>query len=281
MKTTVNAISTTGLVKHRGDFTLGPLDLHVPRGFVTGMVGANGAGKTTSLRTMLGLFHADAGTVEIPEMDDVGVAFDQPFILSDWRIREACDVYAMFRPGWDPPHVAELLNRLGIQRSKRVKDLSHGEQNKLMLAFALGNHPQLLILDEPTSGLDPASRADVVDLLREYMSREDTSLLFSTHITSDLENFADHLILLDRGRTAYQGPLDRVVEEFAYIHGAYGDLTATNIPLIHGLRRRHSLFDGIIDIHASAAFGPAVHLEPPTLEQIAVHLTHFPGSEEN
>lgn len=280
MNTTGQALEAVGLVKRRGDFTLGPLDLHVPRGFVTGMVGANGSGKTTTLRTLLGLIRADAGSIAMPPMGEIGVAFDQPFVLPYWRIRDAAAAFAATRPGWDQGWFDRLCRRLGLRADKRVKDLSRGQGNKLMIALAMGNHPDLLILDEPTSGLDPAARADLVDLLREHMRREEASLLFSTHITTDLEHFADYLVFIDGGQVVYSGALDELIEDFAYVQGALEDLTAMNTPLIRGLRRGQGNFDGIIRTTDSAAFGPGIQLETPTIEQIVVHHER-PNHEEH
>lgn len=255
MNTTEHVVEAVGLVKRRGDFTLGPLDLRVPRGFVTGMVGANGSGKTTTLRTLLGLIRADAGSIAMPPMGEIGVAFDQPFVLPYWRVREAAEVYAACRPGWDQDWFDPLCRRFGLRADERVKELSRGQGNKLTIGLAMGNHPDLLILDEPTSGLDPAARADLVDLLREHMRREDASLLFSTHITSDLEQFADYLVFVDNGQVVYSGALDELLETFAYVEGALEDLTAENTPLIRGLRRGQVSFDGIIRTADSTAFG--------------------------
>lgn len=280
MNTNGNVVEATGLVKHRGEFTLGPLDLHIPRGFVTGMVGANGSGKTTTLRTLLGLIRADAGSITIPPTGEVGIAFDQPFLLPDWRIRDADTVYAGFRPDWDREWFDRLCRRFGLRPEAKVKELSRGEGNKLTIALAMGNHPELLILDEPTSGLDPAARADLVDLLREHMRREDASLLFSTHITSDLEHFADFLVFIDAGRIVNSGTLDDLVQDFAYIHGEAEDLTPANTPLIRGLRRGRSSFDGIIRTADTAAFGSGVQIDAPTIEQIVVHHQRLSDEED-
>jgi ABC-2 type transport system ATP-binding protein len=280
LNTTEQALEAVGLVKRRGDFTLGPLDLRVPRGFVTGMVGANGSGKTTTLRTLLGLIRADAGSIAMPPIGEVGVAFDQPFVHPYWRIRDAAAAYAASRPGWDQDWFDRLCRRFGLRADERVKELSRGQGSKLMIALAMGNHPDLLILDEPTSGLDPAARADLVDLLREHMRREEASLLFSTHITSDLEHFADYLVFVDRGQVVYSGALDELIEEFAYVQGALEELAAENTPLIRGLRRGQGTFDGIIRTADSAAFGPGIQLETPTIEQIVVHHER-PNDEEH
>jgi ABC-2 type transport system ATP-binding protein len=271
MNTTEHVVEAVGLVKRRGDFTLGPLDLRVRRGFVTGMIGANGSGKTTTLRTLLGLVRADAGKIAMPPIGEVGVVFDQPFVLPYWRVRDAAAVYAASRPGWDQDWFDRLCRRLRLGADERVNKLSRGQGNKLMIALAMGNHPDLLILDEPTSGLDPAARADLVDLLREHMRRQEASLLFSTHITSDLEHFADYLVFVDGGQVVYSGAVDELLEEFAYIQGALTDLTAENAPLIRGLRRGQHTFDGIIRTADTPGFGPGVQIETPTIERVIVH----------
>lgn len=272
MNTTEHVVEAVGLVKRRGNFTLGPLDLRVPRGFVTGMVGANGSGKTTTLRTLLGLVRADAGRIAMPPIGEVGVAFDQPFVLPYWRVRDAAAAYAASRPGWDQDWFRAAVPPVQTGgANQRVNKLSRGQGNKLMIGLAMGNHPDLLILDEPTSGLDPAARADLVDLLREHMRRQEASLLFSTHITSDLEHFADYLVFVDGGQIVYSGAVDELIEEFAYIQGALTDLTAENTPLIRGLRRGRHNFDGIIRAADTAGFGPGVQIETPTIDRVVVH----------
>lgn len=278
MSTPANAIEVEGLLKRRGDFTLGPLDLHIPRGYVTGVVGANGSGKTTTLRTILGLMHADSGRITLPPLNDVGIAFDQPFLLPEWRVRDAAASYAAFRSGWDQEWFNGLCTRFNLRPEAFIKDLSRGEANKLMIALAMGNHPALLLLDEPTSGLDPASRADLVDLLREHMTRQDASLVFSTHITSDLEHFADYLVFLDDGQIVQAGALDEILQSLVYVRGTVSDLTAANTPLIRGLRRSGDTFDGVIRVADSATFPPSVAMESPTIEQIVVH-HHQPATE--
>ena len=278
MSTPANAIEVEGLLKRRGDFTLGPLDLHIPRGYVTGVVGANGSGKTTTLRTILGLMHADSGRITLPPLNDVGIAFDQPFLLPEWRVRDAAASYAAFRSGWDQEWFNGLCTRFNLRPEAFIKDLSRGEANKLMIALAMGNHPALLLLDEPTSGLDPASRADLVDLLREHMTRQDASLVFSTHITSDLEHFADYLVFLDDGQIVQAGALDEILQSLVYVRGTVSDLTAANTPLIRGLRRSGDTFDGVIRVADSAAFPHSVAMESPTIEQIVVH-HHQPATE--
>lgn len=271
MNTNSYAVALNGLVKRRGSFTLGPIDLELPKGLVTGLVGANGSGKTTMLRTLVGLMKADAGSVTIPELAEIGISFDQPCVLPDWTLNQAATAFSYFRPGWNQDWFDQLCSRFRLRSGNKIKDLSRGEANKLMVALALGNRPKLLILDEPTSGLDPASRADIVDLLREYLLDQDASLLFSTHITSDLVNFADYLVFIDSGQILYSGLLDDFVERFAYAQGSLDALTSANASRVIGLRRTRTAFDGIVALEDSAAFGSGVVFDTPTLDQIVVH----------
>ncbi|WOP18245.1 ABC transporter ATP-binding protein [Raineyella sp. LH-20] len=273
MNTEQTVIDIEGLRKRRGEFVLGPVDLAVRRGYVTALVGVNGAGKTTLLRTLLGLVHADAGTVRIPEPARIGVAFDHPFLVPDWTVRQASDAVRGFRPGWDDVRFTALCERFRLRTEEKVKELSRGESGKLMVALALAHRPDLLILDEPTSGLDPAARADLIDVLREHMAEDEGhSLLFSTHIIADLEGFADDLVLIDAGRVTYAGPADELTETYAVIRGGADELTPETAALVHGLRRSPEGFTGIVRLAESAAFDRRVVLEQPTLDQVVVGL---------
>lgn len=265
-------IEAVGLTKHRPGFTLGPIDLRVPRGLVTGFVGPNGSGKTTTLRSLLGLVRPDGGTLRMPQNSRIGVTFDQPFLLPDWRISDAAKTYQEFRPGWDQPHFENLCRSFGLTVRQRIKQLSRGEGSKLMIALAMGGHPELLVLDEPTSGLDPSARADLIDLLRDYMTAERSSILFSTHITSDLENFADHIVFIANGEIICVGTPEQLREEFAYAHGPVEDLSEASKRLVLGLRAGPMSFEGVVRVADSAAFGSGIQLEEPTLEQLVVHL---------
>lgn len=265
-------IDIKGLRKRRGEFVLGPLDLAIRRGYVTALVGVNGAGKTTLLRSLLGLVHPDAGTVRLPDPGRIGVAFDHPFLVPDWTVRQAAAAVRGFRERWDEAYLAALWHRFRLRPEEKVKDLSRGETGKLMVALALAHHPDLLILDEPTSGLDPAARADLIDVLREHLIEEGRSLLFSTHITADLEGFADDLVLIDAGRVTYAGPAEELTETYAVIRGGADELTAETAALVHGLRRSPQGFTGLVRLADSAAFDHRVVLEQPTLDQVVVGL---------
>lgn len=269
---TTDAITTDGLVVRRGSFTLGPLDLRIPRGYVTGFLGVNGSGKTTTLRTLLGLVRQTSGTFAMPAAEGVGVALENPCLVPDWTVRQAARAIAPFRPGWDDAHVEALWTRFGLRPDEKVKDLSRGESGKLGVSLALGNRPALLILDEPTSGLDPDARLEIVDVLREHLAGGERTLIFSTHITSDLEDFADHLVLIRDGRLHASGPADAIRERYATVRGAVEDLTPDVRAQLAGIRVRGERFDGLVYVDQLAGLPPTVDVVEATLDHIVALL---------
>ncbi len=284
LNTDAPAIKVTDLVRDFGRFQLGPLDLSIPAGYVTGLVGANGAGKTTLLKLLLGLQTADAGNMSLlgqpvgdnnlAVREDIGVVFDAPFVLPDWTISAAGKALAPFYSRWDTALFEALLNRFHLTQSAQVKSLSRGESTKLMLALAMSHQPRLLLLDEPTSGLDPATRRDLLDLFAEFMAADaNHTILFSTHLTSDLERIADHIRVLSHGRLVEAGTLDEVVERYAIVRGPRRALTPKNRTAICGLHERTDIFDGLIAAADTSGFGLDVVIDPATLDDIVVHLS--------
>src|SRR5690606_5180415 len=187
----------------------------IPRGAVVGLVGPNGAGKTTVIRSLLGLFTPDAGEIEVlghpagasAALSKTGIVLDQPTAAGDWRALSLGRRLSPFYPDWDEQEFTELLERFGVPQDQRIDELSRGQKVKLSLASALAQRPELLILDEPSSGLDPRSRRQIGDVIRQFMVDPQHAVLFSTHITTDLDDLADHLIVLVGGRIAHRGIL--------------------------------------------------------------------------
>ncbi|HHT25982.1 MAG TPA: ABC transporter ATP-binding protein [Firmicutes bacterium] len=201
-----------GLVKRYKGFTLGPIDLQLESGYVYGVIGQNGAGKTTLLKAMMNLVQPTQGTIRVFNMDyagheqdikrQIGYVPEEPFLYQlmkpDWFGR----FVAPFYPRWDAQEYDKLLADLQIDRSKTVKQMSRGTKVKLELALALAHHPSLLLLDEPTSGLDPLIRRQILDKLAGVVQDETRTVVFSTHITEDVERIADYIVFIVDGAVA-------------------------------------------------------------------------------
>jgi ABC-2 type transport system ATP-binding protein len=191
-------------------FTLEPLTLGLEAGTIMGFVGANGAGKSTTMRIIMGLVAADAGEArvlgcEMPRQQalakqDVGYVTDDMRLFSHATLGWHMDFVASIYPAWDAEYAARLVKRFGLRPQQQVKGLSHGEHVKAVLMLALARRPRLLVLDEPTSGLDPVARHEVLAELMDVLRDERRSILFSSHNTVDVERISDRITFIDRGR---------------------------------------------------------------------------------
>ena len=214
----MNVLEVRGLTKHYPAFTLNGVSFAVPEGAVMGFIGRNGAGKSTTLKSILGMVHPDGGEVKVFGMDyaanerairrELGVVLGGIDFYPKKKIRVITDVTRRFYDNWDEGKYRHYLNLFTIDEEKRVDQLSSGMKVKYMIALALSHNARLLILDEPTSGLDPVSRDELTELLRRLVADGTRSVLFSTHITSDLEKCATHIAFIKDGEMQYTGSLD-------------------------------------------------------------------------
>jgi len=278
---TDTAILVRSLRKQQGSFALHDLDITVPTGLVTGLVGPNGAGKTTLVKSILGLVRCDAGTISLfgsesptdaAVHDRIGVVLDQVSAAPEWRVRSIGGYVGLLYRRWDERRFRELLDRYGVPLGNRVSELSRGQSVKLSLAIALAHEPELLVLDEPSSGLDPVARRDLADTIREFVLDPGHTVLFSTHITAELDDLADHLVVLAGGAVAYEGGVDELHERFAVARGAGplpDDARAATIGARHDTSGR---WEGLIRTRDTAAFGPDVVIDPATTDDVVIHL---------
>ena len=206
----MNAIEITNLCKSYGDFTLDHLNLTLPGGCIMGLVGENGAGKSTTIRLMMQMIQKDEGTItllsrNIDDMDaltkeDIGVVMDEVGFPLCLKTKEIGKIMQMTFHNWDQKRYEQLIRQFNIPDNRQFKDFSRGMKMKAGIAVALSHHAKLLILDEATSGLDPVVRDEVLDILNEFTRDENHSILISSHIVSDLEKCCDYIAFLHRGK---------------------------------------------------------------------------------
>ena len=214
----MNVLEVRELRKTYPAFTLKDVSLDVPQGAIVGFIGRNGAGKSTTLKSILGLVHPDGGTVRAFGLDyaaneaairrRTGVVLGGIDFYPKKKVGVITDVTRRFYSNWDEDKYRHYLELFAIDESKRVDQLSSGMKVKYMIALALSHSAELLILDEPTSGLDPVSRDELVELFRRIVADGSRSILFSTHITSDLEKCASHIAFIKDGEMLYDGGVE-------------------------------------------------------------------------
>ncbi len=211
-----DVIQINQLVKKYKNFQLGPITVSIPRGMIIGLIGENGAGKTTLMKSLLGIIHPDSGDIQMKE-EHVGVVLDQSFFP---ELLTANDIHSIMKDiytTWDSTLFFDYLKRFQLPKNKIIKEMSKGMRKKLEIITALSHHPSLLILDEPTSGLDPVVRNEVLDLFLEFIQDEQHTILFSTHITSDLEHISDYIIFLDQGQIILEEERDLLQHDYGIL----------------------------------------------------------------
>jgi ABC-2 type transport system ATP-binding protein len=204
------AVELSGVSKKYRYFTLEDIHLKLPRGQIMGLIGANGAGKSTTIRVLMGLVHQDSGDVRVlgrsMPAEQVAAKWDIGFASEDMRLYDSMtlDWHMGFMqsiyPTWDASYAQILLKRFGLRAEQKMKGFSHGQRVKAALLLVLARKPQLLVLDEPTTGLDPVARHEILRELTGVMAEEGRSILFSSHNTQDVEQISDQITFIDRGR---------------------------------------------------------------------------------
>jgi len=211
---------------------LGPIDLELPGGTVCGLIGENGAGKSTTIKLILDMIDGDAGTVKLFGQEgitplakaDIGVVLGGEGIPTCLTTPQVGKVMAGIYPNWDAAAYADWCRRFDLPEKKRYADYSTGMKMKQCLAVALSHHPKLLLLDEATSGLDPVVRDELIDLLLDFVRDENHAILISSHIVSDLEKLCDTIAFLHKGKLLLCEDKDTLREEYALWHGTAGQL---------------------------------------------------------
>lgn len=274
-----NYLEVTNLSRSFEDFNLNGISFTLPKGYIMGLIGPNGSGKTTTVKLILNMLKRDCGDIKIMGLDNikdeqkvkesVGVVFDSNYFCADWKVSQAEKSVSVFYKDWDGEKFGELINKFKISPKKKIKDLSKGMQMKLMLACAFSYGAKLLILDEPTSGLDPVSRDELLRLLAEYIEDGEHSVLFSTHITSDLQKTADFITYINSGELFYSGGTDEFMDMFRIVKGGRGELTQDMRERLIGIREFSTGFEALARTADLKAFSQ-LEAEPASIDDIVV-----------
>ncbi len=267
----MNAMELRELEKHYRDFDL-RISLTLPQGCILGLVGENGAGKSTTIRMLLGMTRPDGGSLQVlgqPQADkeQIGVVLDEPAFPECLTAKQVGKVMAGIFRSWDKAAYEGYLKKLGLPESKSFKEFSRGMKMKLSIAVALSHHPRLLVLDEPTSGLDPVVRDEVVELFADFARQEDHSVLISSHIVSDLEKLCDYVAFLHKGRLLLCEERDALREEYGLAQLSKADFEALDPAAVVGSRRSPY---GVSAILRRSEAPAGMQLEPVSIEDLFI-----------
>jgi ABC-2 type transport system ATP-binding protein len=247
------------ITKTFNDFHLEEISLNLESGYILGCIGPNGSGKTTIIRMIMNLMRPDSGTIRIfgnditldeyatkQVRDKIGFVFDESCLYEEILPLEMKDIIKRFYSHWDDREFRNYMDMFELPMKKALKHYSQGMKMKYVTAIALCHHARLIIMDEPTSGLDPVSRHEILEILQDYITREEASVFFSTHITSDLERIADYICLIDRGEHLFTLPKDELLERYRMVRGPLELLEDHNLPLL-GLSKNSYGFEALTD----------------------------------
>jgi len=261
-------------------FKLDDVSFSLEPGYIMGFIGRNGAGKTTTLKSMLKFVHPDSGKVEINGFDidkdefavksSIGFVSGLDGFYNTKKIKTVTEVTKNFFPNWNESLYRELLQKFNLDENKLIKSLSAGMKVKYQIALAMSHDAKLLILDEPTSGLDPVSRDELIILFQDYVADGEHSILFSTHVTSDLDKCADYITYIKQGKILESIDVVSFKEKYLLVAGKSEDLTEDLKSKIIGFHKHNLGFEGMILASDKDLFS-VCEITKPNLEDIMVH----------
>ncbi len=275
----MNAIEIRNLCKSYPGFSLDNLSLTFPSGCIMGLIGENGAGKSTTIKLLLHMIKSDSGTIRLLGRDntedmrlvkeDIGVVLDEVGITGCLNAKQVGKVMSYTYKHWQQDVYADYLQKLDIPDSKPFKDYSRGMKMKLGIAIALSHQAKLLILDEPTSGLDPVVRDEVVDIFNDFTRDENHSILISSHIVSDLEKLCDYIAFLHKGKLLLCEEKDVLTEQYCIVHGTAEEISAISADAVIGKKETPYGTEAIV--RRSAVPGNT-EISPVSIEELFVFM---------
>lgn len=271
------AIEIKDLVKQFDNFKLGPINLTIPKGTIVGYIGQNGAGKSTTIKLLLGLLNKDSGEIKILDeinpssvglKDKLGIVFDDLLVPEEMTLIDVEKFCSRVYSKWNKNSFYKFKEKFNLPEKKIIKNYSRGMKMKLSMAVALSHNAELLILDEATSGLDPIVREEILDLLLDFMQDENHTILISSHILSDLEKVADYIAFINDGKILFMETKDELKENYGICTLSNEEVTSIDEEAIVG-RRVHSFGQELLVKKNLIPNG--IMLQKPSIEDIMIY----------
>ncbi len=288
-----NILEINGLCKSYGDFALKDVSFALPKGYIMGFVGQNGSGKTTTIRAILNMAKADSGRISVFGLDSVtdtiaikerlGVVFDELYLAEHLNVKQIEQQLKPFYKDWSTEDFFRRIKDFGLPDDKKVGAFSKGMKMKLMIAVALSHKAELIVLDEPTSGLDPVARDELLDILSEYIADENQNrgVLFSTHITADVERIADYVTILHNGKVWFTGTKDELAESYAVLKGAESDIPEALKSKLIGFHNYRNGFEALIKTADLTNIPNSLEHEKASIDEILVYIAKEDKNERH
>lgn len=280
----MNSIEISNLQKNYKNFSLTIDELNIKTGFITGFIGPNGSGKTTTIKSLFGMIKPDFGKIKIFNTDitkdtktkeDIAYVGDESGFLEESKLSSIHKIISKFYPNWDEELYKKYIKKFNISESKSYKDLSKGQKKQFELIMALSHHPKLLIMDEPTSSLDPIIRNEFLELIQEHMEIDNMTVFYSTHITTDLDKCADYIVMIYNGKILLKGEKDNILNNHVIVKSKK-DLIDNSIKKhFISLKENAFGFEGLVSNRKKAyeLFGEEAIYEKCSLEDILLYYT--------
>ena len=273
-----NVIEIKNLTKDYGDFKLDNISLSIPKGGICGFIGQNGAGKTTTIKLILDVINKDSGEIKVFGEDmknngtalkeRIGVVYDEMAFHDFLTPKQLNKIFKNIYKNWNEEEYFNYLKHFSLPTTKKCGDFSRGMRMKLQIAVAMSHNAELLIMDEPTSGLDPIVRSEILQIFQEYVMDENHTILFSSHITTDLEKIADEIVFINKGKIFLAGNKNDILENHKVIRCTKEDLDKIN-PFDIISRRSTSVCEELLVKNAAIKYSRLV-CDPASLEDIIV-----------
>lgn len=264
--------------KKLGNFKLSDLSFSLQKGYILGLIGQNGAGKTTLLHLLMGLYRADAGQVRVfgadPEKEEVKVRSQIGWVLSEevfhagLTLERNADMYGKYYPDYDKGRFLEYCSRFGLSKDRTPQKLSKGEKLKFQFAFALSHAPKLLLLDEPTASFDPEFRAEFFRIITDFISDGEHSVVLATHLTTDLDRYADYVVMLDDGKLVFGMERSELEDSYRIVAGEEYKLKLLPAGRVLSMESGKYGARAFVKHNRRAVYDPELCVSVPTLEEI-------------
>lgn len=278
-----NILEIKNVTKTFKGFELKNIGFHLEKGYIMGFIGPNGAGKTTTIKLIMNLIKRDTGIIKVFGLDNikdeqciknrVGFVYGENYFYDELSLLEMKKIVAPFYSSWDDKQFYHYINKFNLPLNKKIKALSKGMRMKFALVLALSHNAEFIIMDEPTSGLDPVFRNELLGILYDLMQDENKGILFSTHITTDLDKIADYITFINNGEIIFSEQKDALLESYAIIKGSNEILDKDIMKEFVGVKENRFGFEALTkDIEkARQIFKNRVIIEKPSLEDIILY----------